>query len=83
MNSKKTNTVSIPIETVINDLSDLTKAQKEELYLKAGNFSKEQGQVKWENDKIVGFALNKPINSIQMTIVIDKDKVDLQPMEET
>ena len=64
--------VSISIEEVLNDMS-ISKSEKARFYwqvIKQNGYSKEDGEIIWDGDKIEGFRLYQPIEYMDITITI-------------
>ena len=69
----------IDIEALINSTANTSdKEYLEEMYLKGLGLTKEDGEVVWEDDKIIGFKPYKPCEYVSVKITIDKDKVTVE-----
>ena len=74
--------MTIDLLSIISNM-DITKEQKEDLALKAMMLTKEDARVIWKDDRIEGIRLNKGIEKIELTIVINKNgeiEVDGKPI---
>ena len=75
------NKLHINIEEFINSTAEslgiFNKEYIEELYLKGTGLSKEDGEVIWEDDKIIGFKPYKPCEYVSFTITIDDNSVNV------
>ena len=76
------NKFSIDIEEYINSaaksLGISNKEYMEELYLKGTGLKREDGEVVWEDDKIIGFKPYKPCEYVSVKITIDKNSTKLE-----
>lgn len=64
--------LSISYEEVLNDMS-VPKSEKARFYwqiIKQNGYSKEDGEIIWDGDKIKGFKLYQPIESIDITVTL-------------
>lgn len=72
----------IDVEALINSTAESLgisdKEYIEELYLKGTGLKREDGEVIWEDNKIIGFKPYKPCEYISVKVTIDKDKVILE-----
>ena len=72
----------IDIEEFINSAAESLgisdKEHLEEMYLKGLGLTKEDGEVVWENDKIIGFKPYKSCEYVSVKVTIDKDKVTME-----
>ena len=64
--------MTIDLLSIISNM-DITKEQKEDLALKAMMLTKEDARVIWKDNRIEGVRLNKGIEKIELTIVINKN----------
>ena len=64
--------ITIDLLQVISNM-DIDKSRKEELALDALRLTREQATVIWKDDRIEGVKLNKGIEKIELTIVINKN----------
>lgn len=64
--------ITIDLLQVISNM-DIDKSRKEELALDALRLTREQATVIWKDNRIEGVKLNKGIEKIELTIVINKN----------
>lgn len=64
--------ITIDLLQVISNM-DIDKSRKEELALEALRLTREQATVIWKDNRIEGVKLNKGIEKIELTIVINKN----------
>lgn len=64
--------ITIDLLQVISNM-DIDKSKKEELALDALRLTREQATVIWKDNRIEGVKLNKGIEKIELTIVINKN----------
>ena len=50
---------------------NISKEQKEELYMRAGNFTKEDGRVIWQDNKIKCFQLYQPMEKLEIIVELN------------
>ena len=77
-----TRSITVDLLQVISNM-DIDKSKKEELALDTLRLTREQATVIWKDDRIEGVRLNKGIEKIELTIVINKDgeiEVDGKPI---
>ena len=76
------NKLHINIEELINSTAESlgisNKEYIEELYLKGTGLKREDGEVIWEDDKIIGFKPYKPCEYVSVKITIDKNSTKLE-----
>lgn len=80
--SNRNRSITIDLLQIISSM-DVDKHKKEELALDTLRLTKEQATVIWKDDRIEGVRLNKSIEKIELTIIIDKNKeveVDGKPI---
>lgn len=68
----KNRSITIDLLSMISDM-DLTKDQKESLALDSMKLTREDARVVWKDDRIECIRLNKALEKIEITIVIDKN----------
>lgn len=68
--------INFSMEDIINKL-DLTKKQKEDVYMCIGNFNKKDGEVIWKDYKIKSFKLYQSMNYINLNIEVTKDGIEI------
>ena len=74
--------ITIDLLQVISNM-DIDKSRKEELALDTLRLTREQATVIWKDNRIEGVRLNKGIEKIELTIVINKNgeiEVDGKPI---
>lgn len=64
--------IKLNLEDIVNN-SNGTLEQKKEAYLKMAGLEPNQGEVVIEDDRIIGFKVYCPVESVVYTITIDKD----------
>lgn len=77
-----TRSITVDLLQIISNM-DIDKSKKEELALDALRLTREQATVIWKDDRIEGVRLNKGIEKIELTIVINKNgeiEVDGKPI---
>lgn len=76
------NKLHIDIEELINSTAESfgisDKDYLEEMYLKGLGLTKEDGEVIWEDGKIIGFKPYKPCEYVSFTIKIDDNNVNVE-----
>ena len=77
------NKLYIDVEALINSTAESLgisdKEYIEELYLKGTGLKREDGEVIWENGKIIGFKPYKPCEYVSVKVTIDKNSIKLEP----
>ena len=77
------NKLYIDVEALINSTAESLgisdKEYIEELYLKGTGLKREDGEVIWENGKIIGFKPYKPCEYVSFKVTIDKNSTKLKP----
>lgn len=72
----------IDIEALINSTAESlgisNKEYLEELYLKGTGLKREDGEVVWEDDKIIGFKPYKSCEYVSIKVTIDKNSTKLE-----
>lgn len=71
MNNRKS--VTLNLLSIISDM-DITKEQKEDLALSALGRLNENASVIWQDSRIKCIQLNDSINTLDLTITIDKEE---------
>lgn len=64
--------VSISIENILNNMP-VPKSEKARFYwqvVKQNGYSKKDGEIVWDNDKIKGFKLYQSIEGINITVTL-------------
>lgn len=61
------NKISFDVENIISSMN-ISKEQKEALYMRAGNFTKEDGKVIWKDGKIKCFQLYQPMEKLEIIV---------------
>jgi len=69
----------IDVEAFINSTANTSdKEYLEEMYLKGLGLTKENGEVIWEDNKIIGFKPYKSCKYISVKVTIDKNSTKLE-----
>lgn len=68
--SQKNRSITVDMLDIISNM-DLTNEQKEDLVLGALKLTREQAHAVWEDDRIKAVRLNRSMEKIEVTIVID------------
>ena len=72
----------IDIESLINSTAESlgisNKEYLEEFYLKGTGLKREDGEVVWENGKIIGFKPYKSCEYVSVKVTIDKNSTKLE-----
>ena len=73
----------IDVEALINSTAESLgisdKEYLEEMYLKGLGLKREDGEVIWEDNKIIGFKPYKPCEYVSVKVTIDKNSIKLEP----
>ena len=77
------NKLYIDVEALINSAAESLgisdKEYLEEMYLKGLGLKREDGEVIWEDNKIIGFKPYKPCEYVSVKVTIDKNSIKLEP----
>ena len=61
------NKILIDVGKLISSMN-IPKEQKEELYMKAGNFTEKDGKVIWEDENIKCFQFYQPMEKLEIIV---------------